>query len=198
MKTKFVLTTIFTFIFAAAAFAQADVSATANAAQKKTTDYSGKWVLDVSKSKMNERQRIESMTMTVSQNEKELSIESAVKRAEDEDAGQIRGGMGGMRRGQFGGMGGGNEATVYILDGKEVVNDMTKSAAGKMTYKANLEKDGKLKLEQTREFQSPTGEMKIKTNETWSLSPEGKTLTVKKDTTTPRGNISSEMIFTKQ
>lgn len=198
MKTKFVLTTVFTFIFAAATFAQADLSATTNAAQKQTADYSGSWKLDLAKSKLNERQRLESMTMTVEQNERELKIESSVKRSEDPDAGQVKSGMGGMRRGGMGGMGGGSESATYTLDGKEVVNDMTKAAAGKYTYKAVMEKDGKLKLENSREFESPNGLMKIKTNETWSLSADGKTLTVKKDTTTPRGNISSEMIFAKQ
>ena len=59
MKLKIVLTAIFTLI----------VSVAAVSAQNKAADYSGKWNLDVSKSKLDERSRIESMTLTVSQTE---------------------------------------------------------------------------------------------------------------------------------
>lgn len=200
MKTKFALAAIFTLIFAAATCAQTDVAASSKT-QTKAANYSGKWNLDVKKSKLNERQNIESMTMNVEQNEKDLKIESSVKRGESPaaaDNGQRRGGLmngGGMRGGGFGG--GEDQTFTYILDGKEVVNDMTKSAAGKFTYKGAQEKDGKLKLEHTREFDSPNGPMKIKTNETWSISADGKTLTINRETVTPRGANTSEMVFTK-
>jgi hypothetical protein len=42
------------------------------------------------------------------------------------------------------------------------------------------------------------GARKMKMTETWSLSQDGKTLTVKREAETPRGNNSSEMVFTKQ
>ncbi len=50
-------------------------------AQTKTADYSGKWTLDVSASKLDERSRVESMTMTVTQNAKEITVETETKRA---------------------------------------------------------------------------------------------------------------------
>lgn len=194
MKTKFVLAAIFTFIFSAAALAQSDLSASAQTA--KTIDYSGKWNLEVKKSKLKENPPIDSMSMIVEQNEREVKIESTFKNGEDDNASMNRGG--GLQRGNFSGMTGGTESTAYTLDGKEVVNDMTKAAAGKYTYKGARGKDGKLKLEQTREFQSPTGMTKIKISETWSLSADGKTLTVNRETVNPTGTNVSEMVFMKQ
>ncbi len=185
-----------TLVFAAAVFAQDDSAVSVK--QNKMTDFSGKWNLDVSKSKLDERaQNIESMTMTVSQTDKELKVESMTKRAERENTGgqMRRGGMDGMRRG--GGFGGDSQ-TIYTLDGKETTTDMAGAMGGKMTAKATAEKDGKLKLFQTREIETPMGARKMKMTETWSLSPDGKTLTVKREAETPRGTNSSEMVFTKQ
>lgn len=195
MKTKFVLAAVFTLIFSAAVFAQTDLSVSAQP-QTKTPDYSGKWNLDVKKSKLKENPPIDSMTMTVEQNERELKIENTFKNGEDVDTNRTRGG--GLQRGVFSGMNGGTESTTYTLDGKEVINDLTKAAAGKFTYKGARGKDGKIKLEQTREFQSPTGMTKIKITETWSLSADGKTLTVNRETVNPTGTNLSEMIFIKQ
>jgi hypothetical protein len=195
MKTKFVLAAIFTFIFSAAAFAQTDLSVSAPP-QIKAADYSGKWNLEVKKSKLKENPPIESMTMIVEQNEREVKIESSFKNGEDANTSMSRGG--GLQRGSFSGMNGGTETTSYTLDGKEVINDMTKAAAGKFTYKGARSKDGKLKLEQTREFQSPTGMTKIKTTESWSLSADGKTLTINRETVNPSGTTLSEMVFMKQ
>jgi hypothetical protein len=151
MKLKMVFTAVFTLVFAAAVFAQDD-SATL-ATESKTTDFSGKWALDLKKSKLDERaQNIESMMMTVSQTDTELKIESTTKRTERENTGgQIRrGGMDGMRRG--GGGFGGDSQTIYTLDGKETLTDMAGAMGGKMTAKATVEKDGGLKLVQTREI----------------------------------------------
>ncbi len=183
MKIKIVLTLVLTLVFAAAI-----------SAQDKMTDFSGKWDLDVSKSKLSEQMRIESMTMTVSQTDKEIKIESSTKRPERQDGG---GTGGGMRRGMGGGLGGDSQ-TIYTLDGKETVTDMAGAMGGKMTAKAKAEKDGKLKLEQTRNVETPMGARSMKLTEMWSLSADGKTLTVKRDTESPRGTNSSELVFTKQ
>ena len=51
---------------------------------------------------------------------------------------------------------------------------------------------------QTREFESPKGKVSVKTTEMWSLSADGKTLTVKRDMeTTARNTNSSEDDFYK-
>ncbi len=149
------------------------------AAQDKA-NYAGSWTLDVSKSKLSERSPIESMTMNVAQTDKDISVETKTVR-KPRPEGESRGG--GM-------MGGGDANYTYNLDGKE-------STDGDVSLKSKLEKDGKLKLIQTRSFDSPMGAMTIKTVETWQLLDEGKTLKIYRDTETPRGTQSSEMVFTK-
>jgi hypothetical protein len=171
-------------------------------AQDKKADFSGSWTLDVSKSKLDERSRIESMTMTVTQTDKDIKVETATKRLPPPEGaggnGQGGGGMGGgggMRRGGFGGDG----TTVYALGGKETITE-TETPMGKMPVKlkADLEKDGKLKLSSSRTFNTPNGEVSMTAKEAWTLSEDGKTLTVKRDTESPRGTNSSEMVFTKK
>ena len=166
-------------------------------AQDKKVDYSGNWTLDLSKSKLDERMRVESMTMNVTQTEKDLKVETTIKRTPPPEGsgggqgngiGSGRGGGGGFGRG--GGFGN-DGTTTYSLDGKE-------TKAGEITRKAKVENDGKLKLNSSRSFETPNGAISITTKDTWSLSADGKTLTVKRDMETPRGTNSSEMVFTKK
>jgi hypothetical protein len=169
-------------------------------AQNKATNFAGNWELDLTKSKLPERMRIESMTMNVTQTDKELKVETNTKRmAPPEGAGGGMGGGGGMRGG--GGMGGGNNAVTYSLDEKETTAKT--DAAGNMpaltmTLKAGKEKDGKLKLISSRSFETPNGSMTQKTTETWELVDGGKALKVTRDTESPRGAQTSEMYFTKK
>lgn len=170
-------------------------------AQEKTADFSGNWELDVAKSKLGDRMRVESMTMNVAQTGKELKVESTTKRAPRPESDTNGGGMnrgGGMGRGGM--MGGdGTQTVTYSLDGKE-----TKAAAagqmggGDTTLKAKFEKDGKLKLSASRNFNGQMGEMTITVKETWELADGGKTLKVTREMETPRGTQSAEMIFNKK
>jgi hypothetical protein len=187
MKMKIVLMAMFTLVLAVAAIS----------AQDRTANFAGSWTLDASKSKLDERMRIESMTLNVTQTDKELKVETKTKRAprpegETGGSGQGRGGMG------RGGFGGGDGTTVYSLDGKETkVEQETSMGKFPVTYKANLEKGGKLNLSSSRTISGQMGEMTITTKETWQLSEDGKVLTIKRETETPRGAQSSEMVFTK-
>ncbi len=169
------------------------------AQDKKAPDFSGSWTLDVSKSKLDERARIESMTITVAQSDKDVKIETATKRLPPpEGLSQSDGGGqgGGMRRG--GGFGGGDGTLVYSLDGKETTTE-AEGRMGKTLVKSKGEFDGgKLKLSSTRVMNTQMGEVSITTRETWTLSGDGKTLTVKRETESPRGTNSSEMVFTKK
>lgn len=179
------------------------LAVTAVSAQDKKADFSGVWELDAGKSKMGERMRVESITMNVSQTDKELKIESAVKRAAAPSEGEQRGGNGGgMRRGGGMGRGMGGDGTqnaVYSLDGKETKTEQTSPmGAVPVSLKAKWEKDGKLKLSSTRTMETPMGSMTMTVKETWSLSPDGKTLTIVREQETPRGSFSSEMVFTKK
>ena len=168
------------------------------AQDKKATDFSGTWTLDASKSKLDERARIESMTLTVTQTDKDIKVETATKRLPPpEGAGNGQGNGQGVGMGR-GGFGGGDGATTYTLDGKETTTEV-EGRMGKVPVKLKGELDGgKLKLSRSMTFSGQMGEITTTTKETWSLSEDGKTLTVKRDMESPRGTNSSEMVFTKK
>lgn len=156
-------------------------------AQNKA-NFSGNWELDTVRSKLDERMRVESMTMNVAQTEKELKVETTTKRAAQTDGGMSRGGMGD-----------GTQTMTYSLEGKETKAEVGGGMmAGTATLKASLETDGKLKLSSTRDINTQMGAMTIKTKETWELADEGKTLKISREMETPRGTNSSELIFTKK
>ena len=153
-----------------------------------TPNFAGNWELDVSRSKLPDTMQIESMTLRVVQTEKELSIQSATKRA--------RGSMGSpMRRG-----GDGTQTVVYSLEGKEINAEISSGAmAGRETRRASVTSDGKLSLTLMRSFNSEAGgTVTQKTNDTWELMDEGKTLKVIRYMETPRGATNAEMYFTKK
>jgi len=153
-----------------------------------TPNFAGNWELDVSKSKLPDAMQIESMTLTVEQTEAELKIQSATKRA--------RGSMGKpMRRG-----GDGAQTVIYSLEGKETNAEIGSGAmAGKETRRALVTSDGKLSLTLMRSFKSESGStVTLKTNDTWELMDEGKTLKVIRYMETPRGATNAEMYFTKK
>ncbi len=184
---KIIFLTIFVCLLAISAFAQA----------KKPTDFSGNWTLDVSKSKLDERMRIESMTLNVKQTEKELTVETITKRAERPESAMPNGGM---RRGggRMGGGFNGDGTAIYTLDGKETTSPVSGGPIGGVsTLKAEYVNE-KLKLENSRKLSSQMGEFTITTKETWELADSGKTLKIMHETQTRRGNMSSEMVFTKK
>ncbi len=157
--------------------------------QNETANYAGSWTLDVGKSELGERARVKSMTMTVTQTASEISYERLVEREEGNGMGAGgRGGMGGGMRGMFGG----NQSAKFALDGKETTSQ---GEMGTAKLQAKSEK-GVLKLTQKRTLDTPMGSITINTTEKWTLSDDGKTLTVNSETTTPRGNQNSKMIFT--
>ncbi len=154
-----------------------------------TPNYAGDWTLDKDKSELGERSRVKSMTMNVTQTDKELTYERKAEReAAPEGGGRGMGGGGG--RGPGGGEPG---AMTFSLDGKE-----TKAEAGRgeAKLKAKAEKE-KLTLSTERNFEGPMGSISLTTVETWELSSDGNTLTVSSQTKTPRGDQSQKMVFTK-
>ncbi len=164
------------------------LSAVAAFAQSKP-DFSGEWSLDTVKSRLDERMRVESMTLTVTQTEKELTTVTTTKRVIPADGG-------GMNRG--GGMSGDGQVMKYSLEGKETEAQVGGMMAGTATLKASLGADGKLKLSSVRNVSTQMGDVTITTKETWELADEGKTLKVSRTSETPRGTNSSEMVFTKK
>ena len=172
-------------------------------AQTKTS-FAGNWELDAKKSKLPEMSRVESISMKVTQTDKDLKIESTTKRTArpESDADSNSGNGAGNRRGNWGGGGfggGGVQTYNYSLEGKETSTEAVAGIpAASATLKANLEKDGKLNLTSTRKFNSQMGETTVTTKETWELLDGGKTLKVVRETENRRGTQTSEMYFTKK
>lgn len=175
-------------------FAIVVLSALSVFSQSSVANYSGTWTLDLANSKLDERSRIESMKMTVSQTDKEITVATETKRpAPPANAPQGRPG-GGMGRGGFGG---GDGKFTYSLDGKET-SDVQVTGMGSTPVKLKAQSEGgKLKLSTTRTINSQMGEVTLTTKEEWGLSADGKTLTVNREMETPRGTNSVTLVFTK-
>jgi hypothetical protein len=168
-------------MLAAAAFAQ----------DKKGADFSGKWTLDVAKSKLDERMRVESMTMTVAQTPAELSVTTETKRPAPPADAPVRSGGGG--RGGFGGDG----KAVYSLEGKETKLELD-GPNGKIPQALKAKAEGnKLNLSKSMTMSTPGGDVTISTKEIWELGADGKSLTVNRESTSPRGTSTSTLVFTK-
>ena len=96
-----------------------------------------------------------------------------------------------------GGFGGGDGTTSFDLTGKETKVEID-GRDGKVpqTLKATAA-GGKLQLSKSTTMTTQMGEMTMTTKENWELSPDGKTLTVIREQTTPRGTNSSTLVFVK-
>lgn len=174
------------------------VCALAAASFAQNANYSGTWKLDVEKSTFSGPARIESMTLTVAQSDKDIKVDTATKRAAppaDAPGGGTPGG--GAGRGGRGGFGGDGSVS-YTLDGNETKVEVdTPRGKVPVNYKGSAETDGSLKLSTSRIVNGPQGEVTMTTKETWKLSADGKTLTVDRESTSPRGNQTSKLVFTK-
>lgn len=176
---KQLLLSVFILVFAAAAFAQ------------NSPDYNGTWVMDAQRTKLDERMRIESITLKIKDSGTEVTKETTTKRS-----GQ-GGGPGG--RGMGGGLGIGDGVQTVSMDGKDKTV-MEDGPRGPMSVKirGKREKDGRVVISSSRNLSSPMGEIQISTKETWSLSADGKTLTVTAEVSSPVGANSNKMYFTRQ
>ena len=185
MKRNFVFTAILSlFVLAISVSAQ------------NATNFAGTWTLDVSKSKLGDRNNIESQTLTVVQTDKDIKVTPVTKRLPPPGGAPVGGGGG--RMGGGGGMGGGDTVNTYTLDGKETTIEI-ESPMGKMPVKLTGKWDaGKLVLSSSRTFSGQNGEITSTTKDTWSLSADGNTLTVDAESTSPRGTTSTQKVFAKK
>lgn len=164
------------------------------AAQDKATDFSGKWEMNIAKSKLPERTPVEATVMTVSQTDKELTVETAVKRGVFPAS---------PARTQSGGIVDSPGVLTFNISPGETVETQSASDGSMVSTssppKAYFIGGGRLRLIQSSSVTEQSGESDIKTSDTWELSADGKTLKVKRERTTPqqRGVQSAEMYFVK-
>lgn len=183
MKRNFVLS---------AAFAVMALAISASA--QKTTDFSGTWNLDVSKSKPAEM-GIESQTLVVTQTAADIKVDRTTKRAAPPaDAPQPEGGERRRGFGRGGMMGGGDGATVYNLDGKAVETEQ-QGPMGSMKISTKAKIDGG-KLEITRTIATPMGDRVM--GEKWSLNADGSLSIESTRPTRDGGSETVTRIYTKK
>ena len=189
MKKNVILTVIISLFLAAATIS----------AQQKTIDFSGNWELDAGKSKLGGQARVESMTMIVSQNGKELKVETKTKHAftpEAETRGGEKNGETMVRKNVGGTFGDTTQTVAYNLDGVETKSEIPGIPIATTVFKAKFEKDGKLHLFSSRALENPKGATAA-VKEIWTLSADGKTLTIVREEETP-GKSSTELVFIKK
>jgi hypothetical protein len=156
------------------------------------TSFAGTWSLDKSKSQnLNRRlQGAESVSWTITQNDKQVIIEEKVTGGEMAGGGASGGGGGG--RGGFGGPMG---PRTYNLDGSDVTFEM---GPAKGTRKAAWSSDGKtLELTTKSTFTGQNGEQTLTSTDKLQLSGDGKVLTVNSHRESPRGPQDSTLVFNK-
>ena len=142
-------------------------------------DFSGTWVLDASKSDQMGMGRRgggipPNITLTIKQSGNELSITREIE-------------MGGNQR---------SSEAKFTLDGKENTNSGM-MGRGEMVSKSRWEGDN-LVIEGTQKISSQRGEMEIATKEIYSLSADGKVLTITTTRTTPQGERTTKQVYNKQ
>jgi len=167
----------------------------------KPANFAGTWVLDKAKSQgLDQRmQNIESLTWTITQDDKSISIDSKVVAGQaPAGAGGGTGGGTGSGGGQGRGMGGGMMGPrTYNLDGKEVTTEGQNG--GSSTMKATWSGDGSaLELSSIRKANFQGNDVTITSTDKLSLSGDGKTLTVSRHSESPRGTTDSTLVFNKQ
>lgn len=147
------------------------------------TDFSGNWVLDKSKSKMDERSAamIQHQTVKAVQTATDITVNVATEQAGSKTKMEIGGG-----------------SRYYTFNGKETVTiSDTPMGPIQVLCSGKLEHDH-LQLITNRSFLAgPEGEITTSAHETWTLSGGGAVLTIKRKSTTPQGTILSEFVYKK-
>ena len=180
------------------------------AAHAAAPNFAGTWTLDKSKSQgLSQRlQNAESVSLVITQTEKEITIEDKITGGGGPGGGAPGAGApagapgaggppqgGGPGGGGRGGMMGAMGPRTYNLDGTETTGE---TGRGKFARKATLSSDGKtLELVSKTTFQGPDGEMTLTSSDKLSLSADGKVLTVVRHSESPRGTQDSTLVYNK-
>jgi len=92
-------------------------------------------------------------------------------------------------------MGGFGGPRIFNLNGSETSGE---TGRGKFVRKATVSGDGKtIELSSKMTFQGQEGEVTSTSTDKLQLSADGKTLTVNRNSESPRGNQDSTLIFNK-
>jgi hypothetical protein len=138
------------------------------ATQAASQNLSGEWKLNFAKSNYGKFPAPSSMTRKIAHNDPKLILTTMQKGAQGEVTSKL----------------------VYTTDGKESINQV---AGGESKGIAQWIGD-KLMIESSREFQGVT----LKQKDIWTLSSDGKTLTIDSHVSIPNGEFDIKQVFDRQ
>jgi len=138
------------------------------ATQAASQNLSGEWKLNFAKSNYGKFPAPSSMTRKIAHNDPKLILTTMQKGAQGEVTSKL----------------------VYTTDGKESINQV---AGGESKGIAQWIGD-KLMIESSREFQGVT----LKQKDIWTLSADGKTLTIDSHVSIPNGEFDIKQVFDRQ
>ncbi|WP_155121557.1 hypothetical protein [Bryobacter aggregatus] len=130
-------------------------------------DYSGHWVIDTAKSDFGPMPAPEKMERDIDHKDPQMKVKSLQK----------------SERGEF------TTDSQYTTDGKESTVQM-RGREAKVSAKWN---GNKLEVHTKSEFNG----MALTQKESWSLSGDGKTLTINNEIQSPQGEFTMKSVFTK-
>jgi hypothetical protein len=175
------------------------VFATAAFAQKAPADFSGTWNLDTSKGSLGPGgPMIKSQTLTIKQEGNKITLSTKTERNPPPADAPAGGGGGRPGGGGFGGGGGGGEQS-FTLDGKEMSMDQPGPGGATIPVKMSGKWDGsKVVLSTSRTMTGQDGTPATSTTKsTYELGADGKSLTVTRDSDSPRGKSSTTSVYAK-
>jgi hypothetical protein len=142
--------------------------------------------LDIANSRISDREKaaIEFQSLTVVQSDKDVTVTTSTKRVTPPGAEKPAGAM--------------SMSFTYTFDGKETSVSSTGRDGKAMPVKTSSMWDGsKLILTTSRTQGSPQGEITTVQKDTWDLTPDGKTLIIRRDNTGPDGTSTTARVYTK-
>jgi hypothetical protein len=143
------------------------------ASAAKKVDFSGKWVLNETKSNLGEGNFFSAVKMTVTQDGNTITIE------------RTRTGRDGQER---------TSSETLTLDGKE---NVAESDNRNTTTVASWSEDGTtLTIKSKTEFSRQGETFVMNRTETWTL--DGKTLNIQSDSSSSRGDRSAKLVYDKE
>lgn len=169
------------------------------ASAQKAANFAGTWTLDKAKSQgLSQRmQGADKVTLTITQDDKTISLDTKIEGGQAPQGGGGAGGGGGTGGGGGRGMGGGGGfggPQSFTLDGKEASNT---GQNGMTTAMKSAWDNGALVLTTTRSGQFNRQDFKTTSTDKLSLSADGKTLTVNRHSESQRGPMDSTMVYNK-
>lgn len=146
-----------------------------NSSAQGKTDFSGEWALNESKSNLGEGRFFSALKIAVKQGAESITIERTRQGRDGQE--MVR-------------------SVTLTMDGKE---NLDESEFGSSTSTANWSEDGSsLIIGTKREFERQGQVSEMKSKEIWTLTEDGKALTIELTSSSPRGDRAATSVYDKK